>query len=130
MGPHDKSTSKPVPSKTVGERPSMSEVGASGQSRRLRSKGHLHGDDCLPTAEERDLRQLLIHRHKLVEIRTRVKNGLQHLALFRGVQKTGERSHPESEILAPPSREARVARACCRNSIPVSVRATLRVLLL
>jgi transposase len=40
-----------------------------------------------PTAEQRDMRQLLIHRHKLVEIRTRVKNGLQHLALNRGVQK-------------------------------------------
>src|SRR5664279_4742510 len=39
------------------------------------------------TAEQRDLRQLLIHRHKLVEIRTRVKNGLQHLALNRGVQR-------------------------------------------
>jgi len=41
----------------------------------------------MPTAEQRDLRQLLIHRHKLVEIRTRVKNGLQHLAMNRGVQK-------------------------------------------
>jgi len=41
----------------------------------------------VPTAEQRDLRQLLIHRHKLVEIRTRVKNGLQHLALNRGLQK-------------------------------------------
>jgi transposase len=40
-----------------------------------------------PSAEQRDLRQLLIHRHKLVEIRTRVKNGLQHLALNRGLQK-------------------------------------------
>ena len=40
-----------------------------------------------PSAEQRDLRQLPIHRHKLVEIRTRVKNGLQHLALNRGVQK-------------------------------------------
>lgn len=40
-----------------------------------------------PTAEQRDLRQLLIHRHKLVEIRARVKNGLQHLALNQGVQK-------------------------------------------
>jgi len=39
------------------------------------------------SAAERDLRQLLIHRHKLVEIRTRVKNGLQHLALNRGMQK-------------------------------------------
>jgi transposase len=41
----------------------------------------------MPTAAQRDLRQLLIHRHKLVEIRTRVKNGLQHLAMNRGVQK-------------------------------------------
>ncbi|MGB6194158.1 MAG: IS110 family transposase [Terracidiphilus sp.] len=41
----------------------------------------------VPTAEQRDQRQLLIHRHKLVEIRTRVKNGLQHLAMNRGVQK-------------------------------------------
>jgi transposase len=41
----------------------------------------------VPTAEQRDLRQLLIHRHKLVEIRTRVKNGLLHLAMNRGVTK-------------------------------------------
>src|SRR5512146_1850279 len=40
-----------------------------------------------PSAEQRDLRQLLIHRHKLVAIRTRVKNGLQHLMLNSGVQK-------------------------------------------
>jgi transposase len=39
-----------------------------------------------PSAGERDLRQLLIHRHKLVGIRARVKNGLQHLMLNRGVQ--------------------------------------------
>jgi len=39
------------------------------------------------SAEQRDVRQLLLHRHKLVEIRTRVKNGLQHLALNRGLQK-------------------------------------------
>jgi transposase len=41
----------------------------------------------LPDREQRDLRQLLIHRHKLVEIRARVKNGLQHLAMNQGVQK-------------------------------------------
>jgi transposase len=41
----------------------------------------------MPSAEQRDLRQLLLHRRKLVEIRTRVKNGLQHLMLNRGVQK-------------------------------------------
>ena len=40
-----------------------------------------------PDAVVRDLRQLLIHRHKLVEIRARVKNGLQHLAMNRGMQK-------------------------------------------
>src|SRR5450755_4587195 len=34
-----------------------------------------------PSAEQRDTRQLLIHRHKLVEMRTRVKNALQHLAM-------------------------------------------------
>ncbi len=40
-----------------------------------------------PSAEQRDMRQLLIHRHKLVEIRSRVKNGLRHLALNKGLQK-------------------------------------------
>jgi transposase len=39
-----------------------------------------------PSPRERDLRQLLIHRQKLVGIRVRVKNGLQHLMLNRGVQ--------------------------------------------
>ena len=41
----------------------------------------------VPGAEMRDHRQLLIHRHKLVQIRTRVKNELQHLMLNQGVQK-------------------------------------------
>jgi transposase len=40
-----------------------------------------------PSWEQHDGRQLLIHRHKLVEIRSRVKNGLQHLMLNQGVQK-------------------------------------------
>jgi transposase len=40
-----------------------------------------------PSAEQRDVRQLLLHRHKLVGIRTRVKTELQHLALNRGLQK-------------------------------------------
>jgi transposase len=37
--------------------------------------------------EERDLRQLVLHRHKLVEVRTRVKNELQHLSLNKGMQR-------------------------------------------
>jgi transposase len=41
----------------------------------------------IPDAEMRDHRQLLMHRHKLVQIRTRVKNELQHLMLNQGMQK-------------------------------------------
>lgn len=40
----------------------------------------------VPRLEMRDARQLLVHRHKLVQMRTRVKNELQHLALNQGVQ--------------------------------------------
>src|SRR5260370_26350382 len=40
----------------------------------------------VPNREQRDLRQLLIHRHKLVELRARVRNGLQHLAPNQGKQ--------------------------------------------
>jgi len=40
-----------------------------------------------PSSQQRDLRQLLIHRHKLVRLRAQAKNGLQHLALNQGVQK-------------------------------------------
>jgi len=41
----------------------------------------------VPTVEERDLRQLLIHRQHLVRMRTRIKNQLQHIALNQGWQK-------------------------------------------
>ncbi len=41
----------------------------------------------VPTVEERDIRQLLVHRHKLVRMRTQVKNQLQSLALNQGMQK-------------------------------------------
>jgi transposase len=37
--------------------------------------------------EERDVRQLLVHRHQQVQARTRVKNQLQAMALSQGVQK-------------------------------------------
>ena len=40
-----------------------------------------------PDREQRDLRQLVLHRHKLVEIRTRVKNELQHLSMNKGMQR-------------------------------------------
>jgi transposase len=41
----------------------------------------------VPTVQQRDLRQLLLHRHKLVAMRRQVKNELQHLALNQGVQQ-------------------------------------------
>ncbi len=40
-----------------------------------------------PKARMRDHRQLLVHRHRLVQLRTRVKNELQHLALNQGIQR-------------------------------------------
>lgn len=39
------------------------------------------------TAEQRDRRQLLLHRHRLVQMRTRVKNQLQSLAMDQGVRQ-------------------------------------------
>src|SRR5438874_1107332 len=41
----------------------------------------------MPSSEVRDLRQLLLHRYKLVIMRARVKNELQHLCLNKGVQR-------------------------------------------
>jgi transposase len=41
----------------------------------------------VPTLAERDQRQLLMHRHKLVRMRSQVKNQLQHIALNQGQQK-------------------------------------------
>ena len=41
----------------------------------------------VPTPAERDARQLLLHRHKLVRRRTQLKNQLQALALNQGVQR-------------------------------------------
>jgi transposase len=43
-----------------------------------------------PSGEEKDLRQLLIHRCKLVRIRVQVKNELQHLAMNQGVTWKGK----------------------------------------
>jgi len=41
----------------------------------------------VPSLEVRDVRQLLVHRHKRVQTRTRTKNQLQAMALSHGVQK-------------------------------------------
>ncbi len=41
----------------------------------------------VPSSQERDLRQLLVHRHQRVRMRTQVKNQLQAVALNQGLQK-------------------------------------------
>ena len=41
----------------------------------------------VPSVEQRDTRQLLQHRHKIVGMRRSVKNQLQHLALNQGLQR-------------------------------------------
>jgi len=41
----------------------------------------------IPSPENRDLRQLLWHRHRLVQMRTRVKNQLQSIAMNEGVRR-------------------------------------------
>jgi transposase len=41
----------------------------------------------MPSSAVRDLRQLLLHRYKLVIMRARLKNELQHLCLNQGVQR-------------------------------------------
>ena len=41
----------------------------------------------VPTPAERDARQLLLHRHKWVRMRTQVKNQLQAMAMSQGVRK-------------------------------------------
>jgi len=41
----------------------------------------------LPTAEQRDLRTLLLHRHQLVRLRVMTQNGLQAVALSQGLRR-------------------------------------------
>jgi transposase len=53
----------------------------------LMRKGDFPDLQWTPTLAERDLRQLLLHRHKLVRMRARVKNQLQHIALNQGQQR-------------------------------------------
>ena len=61
----------------------------------------------VPSPENRDLRQLLWHRHRLVQMRTRLMNQLQAVAMNEGVRrkkglwsKSG-RAQLESFLLAP-----------------------------
>jgi transposase len=60
----------------------------------------------VPTPENRDLRQLLWHRHRLVGMRTRVKNQLQAIAMNEGVRRKrglwSEKGRKQLESLSLP----------------------------
>ncbi len=61
----------------------------------------------MPTREDRDLRQLLWHRHRLVQMQTRLRNQLHAVALNEGVRlkkrmwRPKGRAQLESLVLAP-----------------------------
>ncbi len=49
----------------------------------------------VPSGENRDLRQLLWHRHRMVQARTRIMNQLQAVALNEGLRCKKKRILPE-----------------------------------
>jgi transposase len=60
----------------------------------------------VPTAENRDLRQLVLHRHRLVGMRTRAMNQLQAIAMNEGVRRKrglwSEKGRKQLESLSLP----------------------------
>ena len=60
----------------------------------------------VPTPENRDLRQLVLHRHRSVGMRTRVRNQLQAIALNQGVRRKrglwSEKGRKQLESLSLP----------------------------
>ncbi len=60
----------------------------------------------VPTAENRDVRQLVWHRHRLVQMRTRVMNQLQAIAMNEGVRRRrglwSQQGRAQLEALALP----------------------------
>jgi transposase len=73
----------------------------------------------VPSPEERDVRQLLLHRHHLVRSRTQVKNQLQAMALNQGVQKKRklwtEAGRAELQKLALPAYTAQRRDECLQR---------------
>ena len=83
----------------------------------------------VPTAAERDGRQLLLHGHKLVRMRTQGKNQLQAPALNQGVQRKWKlwseagRKQLESLPLLPWASPAQSGVAAARSAGSVDRRA-------
>ena len=65
----------------------------------------------MPTAEQRDLRALLLHRHQWVRMRTRVQHALQAIALGQGIRRGATRWSSDGQaVLAAPATCHRSAR--------------------
>jgi len=66
----------------------------------------------LPSVAERDVRVLVEHRHQLVELRTRAKNGLQAIALNYGLARRGRlwSERGQAELQKLPLREGMARR--------------------
>ena len=71
--------------------------------------------------QQRDIRQLLTHRHKLVAVRTRLKTELQHLALNQGYRKNASYGTSRVELCCRafpcrggPSSEEKTCSSCWR----------------
>jgi transposase len=81
----------------------------------------------VPTPEERDARQLLLHRAKLVRMRSQVKNQLQALALNQGVQRKWKlwsaagRKQLESLPLLPWAGRRRTELLALHDQLEVSI---------
>ena len=74
----------------------------------------------VPSLEVRDVRQLLVHRHKQVQARTRTKNQLQAMALSCGMQKKRKlwtkAGRAELEQLPCCRTRRSGASGCCKRS--------------
>ncbi len=75
----------------------------------------------MPTPAERDVRRLALHRHRLVQMRTRVMNQLQAIALNEGLRKkralwtkSGREQLLGLELMPGRRRRARTCWCCWR----------------
>jgi len=77
----------------------------------------------VPSWENRDLRQLLWHRHRMVQARTRIMNQLQAVALNEGLRckkklwRQHGREQLESFQLAPWAKQPKPRRTVSRNGV-------------
>ena len=81
----------------------------------------------VPNPENRDVRQLVWHRHRMVQMRSRVMNQLQAIAMNEGVRRKrglwSQKGRVQLESLALPqwmSRHDRSCSNCWIGSIPAS----------